>query len=298
MDEFLTSTVRGLAQGSLYVLLGLGFVIIYKGTRVVNFAQPALLLFGAYWVSYFAVSIGLTFWIAQLVAVLATVAVAVIVERVALRPMVGEPPFSAAVVTVGAFIALQVIVGDLLGLELRQVGDPWGLDRLNLGDIVIFHTDIAKLGTAIVVVAALVLMFRFSRIGLAMRATSFDQEVALAQGIPVGRMFAVSWAISGGLAAIAGTFVGTGGAGVDASTGFVALKALPAIILGGLDSIPGAIVGGVVIGLAEAYVKTYQPGNFAWLGANFDQVVPYAVMLVFLLARPYGLFGTKEVERV
>ncbi|MGH2759849.1 MAG: branched-chain amino acid ABC transporter permease [Actinomycetota bacterium] len=298
MDEFLTSTVRGLAQGSLYVLLGLGFVIIYKGTRVVNFAQPALLLFGAYWVSYFAVSLGLSFWLAQAAAVAMTVLAAVVIERVALRPMVGEPPFSAAVVTVGVLIALQVIAGDLIGLELRQVGDPWGLDHFSVGDINVFHTDIAKLGMAVVVVGALVAMFRFTRVGLAMRATSFDQEVALAQGIPVGRMFAVSWAISGGLAALAGAFVGTGGAGIDSSTGFVALKALPAIILGGLDSIPGAIVGGAVIGLAEAYVKTYQPENFAWLGANFDQVVPYVVMLLVLLVRPYGLFGTKEVERL
>jgi branched-chain amino acid transport system permease protein len=273
-------------------------VIIYKGTRVVNFAQPSLLLFGAYFVSYFAVSNGWNFWLAQLVAVAATVAVAIVIERVALRPMIGEPPFSAAVVTVGVFIALQVIVGDLIGLELRQVGDPWGLDRFSLGDVVVFHTDVAKLLVALVVVGGLMAMFRFTRTGLAMRATSFDQEVALAQGIPVGRMFAISWGLSGGLAAIAGTFVGTGGAGVDQSTAFVALKALPAIILGGLDSIPGAIIGGLVVGLSEAYTKTYQPGNFAFLGANFDQVVPYLVMLVVLLVRPYGIFGTEEVERV
>jgi branched-chain amino acid transport system permease protein len=244
------------------------------------------------------VSLGLNFWLAQLFAVTATVLVAVAVERLAMRPMVGEPPFSAAVVTVGVLIALQVIIGDLIGLDLRQVGDPWGLSRFNFGDVVVFHTDVAKLATAIIVVAGLVAMFRFTRAGLAMRATSFDQEVALAQGIPVGRMFAISWALSGGLAAIAGTFVGTGGAGVDQGTAFVALKALPAIILGGLDSIPGAIVGGAVIGLAEAYTKTYQPGNFAFLGANFDQVVPYLVMLLVLLVRPYGIFGTKEVERV
>ncbi len=298
MDEFLTSTVRGLAQGSLYVLLGLGFVIIYKGTRVVNFAQPALLLFGAYWVSYFAVSLGWNFWLAQAAAVVTTVLVALVVERVALRPMVGEPPFSAAVVTVGVFIALQVIVGDLIGLDLRQVGDPWGLRRFRAAGVVIFHSDVAKLATAVLVVAGLVCMFRFTRAGLAMRATSFDQEVALAQGIPVGRMFAISWALAGGLAAVAGAFVGTGGAGIDQTTGLVALKALPAIILGGLDSIPGAIIGGAIIGLSEAYTKTYQPANFPWLGANFDQVVPYIVMLFVLLVRPYGIFGTEEVERV
>ncbi|HYZ93976.1 MAG TPA: branched-chain amino acid ABC transporter permease [Actinomycetota bacterium] len=298
MDEFLTSTVRGLAQGSLYVLLGLGFVIIYKGTRVVNFAHPALLLFGAYFVSYFAVSIDLNFWLALALSVVCTVLVAVVVERVALRPMVGEPPFSAAVVTVGVFIALQVIVGDLIGIDLRQVGDPWGLRRFRAGGVVIFHSDVAKLAMALLVVAGLVCMFRFTRAGLAMRATSFDQEVALAQGIPVGRMFAISWALAGGLAAVAGAFIGTGGSGVDQTTGLVALKALPAIILGGLDSIPGAIIGGAMIGLAEAYTKTYQPGNFGFLGANFDQVVPYIVMLIVLLIRPYGIFGTEEVERV
>lgn len=298
MDEFLTSTVRGLAQGSLYVLLGLGFVIIYKGTAVVNFAHPALLLFGAYWVSYFTVSLGWNFWVALVAAVATTVLIAVAVERIALRPMVGEPPFFAAIVTVGLLIALQVVVGDLIGIDLRQVDDPWGLKHFSVGGVLVFHTDVAKLATAVLVVIALVCMFQFTRVGLAMRATSFDQEVALAQGIPVGRMFATSWAVAGGLAAVAGAFVGTGGAGVDQTTGFVALKALPAIILGGLDSIPGAIVGGAIIGLAEAYTKTYQPGNFQWLGANFDQVVPYLVMLFVLLVRPYGLYGTKEVERV
>ena len=131
-----------------------------------------------------------------------------------------------------------------------------------------------------------------------MRATAFSQETALAQGIPVGRMFAMSWAIAGGLAAIAGVLVGTGGAGFDQSTAFLALKALPVIILGGLDSIRGAIIGGIAIGLAEAYTKAYQADHAAFLGGNFDQVVPYLVMLLVLLVRPYGLFGTPEVQRV
>jgi branched-chain amino acid transport system permease protein len=298
MDEFLSATVRGLAQGSLYTLLGLGFVIIYKGTRVVNFAQPVLMIFGAYFASYFVITVGLSFWLGVVAAVLVTAAIAAVTERVALRPMVGEQPFSAAMVTVGILIALQVVANDLIGLDLRQLGDPWGLSQFRPGGVAIFHRDLAALVITAAVVAAMAAFFKLSRLGLALRAASFDQEAALAQGVPVGRMFGISWAISGGLASLAGLLVGAGGAGIDQNTTFFALKALPAIILGGLDSIPGAVVGGLAIGLAETYTKVYQPEHFAWAGGNFDQVVPYLVMLLVLLVRPYGLFGTKEVERV
>ncbi|MGH2785314.1 MAG: branched-chain amino acid ABC transporter permease [Actinomycetota bacterium] len=298
MDEFLSATIRGLAQGSLYTLLGLGFVIIYKGTRVVNFAQPVLMIFGAYFTSYFVVALGLSFWLGIVAAVLTTALIAAVTERVALRPMVGEQPFSAAMVTVGVLIALQVVANDLIGLELRQMGDPWGLSKFDVAGVALFHRDLAALVLTFAAVAGMAAFFKLSRVGLALRAASFDQEAALAQGVPVGRMFGISWAISGGLAAIAGLLVGTGGAGIDQNTAFIALKALPAIILGGLDSVPGAVVGGLSIGLAETYTKVYQPDHFAWAGGNFDQVVPYLVMLLVLLVRPYGLFGTREVERV
>jgi branched-chain amino acid transport system permease protein len=298
MDEFLTATVRGLAQGALYGMLGLGYVIIYKSTRVLNFAQPALMIFGAYWTSYFTLSLGLGFWLAVAVAIVATAVIGSLVERIALRPMVGEPAFSATMVTVGVFIVLQVITSDLMGLELRQVGDPWGLKRFQVGGVVVFYTDIAKLAFLLLCVAILSVFFKWSRVGLGMRATASDQETALAQGVPVGRMFNLSWVISGALAGVAGMLVGTGGAGFNQNTTFIALKAIPAIVLGGLDSVPGAVVGGLLIGLAESYTKAYQPEYFPWLGANFDQVVPYILMLLVLLIRPYGLFGTREVERV
>jgi branched-chain amino acid transport system permease protein len=173
-----------------------------------------------------------------------------------------------------------------------------GLEKSSIFGVTVFHSDLASLAIAIVVVLSLGAFFKYTRWGLAMRATAVSQETALAQGVPVGRMFSLSWAFAGGLGAIAGMLVATGGAGFDQTTTLVALKALPAIILGGLDSIRGAIVGGVLIGLAEAYTKTYQADHLAWLGANFDQVVPYLVMLIVLLVRPYGLFGTKEVERL
>lgn len=297
MEEFLSATVRGLGQGSLYALLGLGFVIVFKSTRVVNFAAPALMILGAYFTSALAVDSGFPFALAVLLAIAGTAIVAGVVERVTMRPMLGQPPFSAAMVTIGVFFVLEVLVGDLIGLESRQVGDPFGLERWDVAGVSVFHIDVARMVTAAVVVVALAYFFKYSRYGLAMRATAFSQETALAQGVPVGRMFALSWMLAGGLAALAGVFVGSGG-GFAGGTALVALKALPAIILGGLDSIRGAIVGGAIIGLAEAYTKAYQAEHLAWAGANFDQVVPYLVLLVVLLVRPYGLFGTREVERV
>jgi len=298
VEEFLTSTVRGVGQGSLYALLGLGFVIVYKGTRVVNFAQPVLMILGAYFTSAFAVDQGLSFPLAVALAVLVTAAIGGLIERIAMRPMVGEPVFSAAMVTIGVFFVLQVIAADLIGPNQRGVGDPWGLDRFDVLGITVAEADAARIVIGALSVAALAVFFKYSRWGLAMRATSFSQETALAQGVPVGRMFGLSWILAGALGALAGMLVGTGGADFDQSTTLIALKALPAIILGGLDSIRGAIVGGIAVGLAEAYTKTYQADHFAWLGANFDQVVPYILMLIVLLVRPYGLFGTPEVERV
>jgi branched-chain amino acid transport system permease protein len=298
MEELVTAAIRGLSQGSVYALLGLGFVIVYTGTGVVSFAQPVLMILGAYLASAIAVDAGIPFAVAVPLAILGSALIGAVIERVAMRPMVGEPVFAATMVTVGIFIALQVVAADLIGNGQRSVGDPWGLDKFDVGGVTVFHTDVVKVLIAALAVAALSVFYKRARWGLAMRATAFSQETALAQGIPVGGMFALSWALAGGLAAIAGVLVGTGGAGFDQSTSLLALKALPVIILGGLDSIRGAIVGGLLIGLAEAYTKAYQPEHAAWLGSNFDQVVPYLVMLMVLLVRPYGLFGTPEVRRV
>ena len=175
MEELLTATVRGVAQGSLYALLGLGFVIVYKGTRVVNFAQPVLMILGAYFTSAFAVGRNMPFPLAALLAIAVTALVAIIVERVAMRPMVGKPPFAAATVTVGIFLALQVVAGDLIGLEQRQVGDPWGLEKSSIAGTTVFHSDLARIAIAAVVVLSLGAFFKYTRWGLAMRATAFRE---------------------------------------------------------------------------------------------------------------------------
>lgn len=301
MERLLGALIAGLGNGAVLSLIAIGFVVIYKSTQVINFAQPALMVLGGYLVSVFAVSRGLSFWIAVPLAIVVTAVVGLIIERVAMRPMVGEPVFVAAIVTLGVDIVVRNIVNRQIGAFIRPVGDPWGLETVDLGVVTTQQRYLAMLIVTFLVVGALFAFFKYSRIGLAMRATAFDQEVALAQGIPVGTVFALSWAIAGALAALGGTFVGSG-TGIEQSSFAVAFKALPAIILGGLDSLGGAVVGGLVVGVVEALVATYQGGQpgqcCAWLGSNFSVVSPYLVMLIVLLVRPYGLFGTPEIERV
>ena len=298
MEEFAASVVRGLGVGSTYALIAVGFVIVYRATDVVNFAHPALMILGAYYTSWFVFNVGLPFWVAVPAAMLTMGLLGAICERVALRPMVGEPPFAAAMVTVGLFFVLFILAFRLIGTSVITMGDPWGLERATILGVRVFQVDLAKTVIALTAIGVVALFLNRSRVGLAMRATALDQEVSLAQGVNVGRVFGLSWAIAGATAGLAGMLVGTGAGGVEPITALVALKALPVIILGGLDSVEGTVPAGLAIGIAEALTRTYQPGIAPWLGANFDVVVPYLIMILVLMLRPYGLFGTPEVQRV
>lgn len=295
MNELLESVLRGLGQGSAYALLAIGFVIIYKSTGVVSFAQPAMMLTGAVVVSYLSPEVG--FFAALALGFLALGVLGLFVERSAIRPMVGRPVFVVAIITIGIDIAIRVVANGFIGLGARPVGDPWGLSRFAIGQMEVQWRHIAMMVTTAVVLAVLFWFFRYTRYGLAMRATAFDQEAALTQGVNVGSVFALSWALAAGLAAIAGSLLATG-TGVDQQLWLITLVALPAIILGGLDSLEGAVIGGLVVGVVESLVGTYQGQLAPWLGNNFASVSPYVVMLLVLLIRPYGLFGTPEVERV
>jgi branched-chain amino acid transport system permease protein len=292
---FAESVLRGLGTGSIYALLALGFVIIYKSTRVISFAQPAFLLAGAVLVTYLVGPLG--FYLALPVAAVLAGVLGLAVERVAVRPMIGRPVFTIAIITLGIDIALRVVVNGFIGINVRQVADPWGLSTWTLpGGIVVEQRHIAVALTTAVLVTGLFAFFRYTRMGLAMRAVSYDQEAALAQGVSVGVVFAVSWFLAAALAAVAGTFVAIG-PGVSEPLWLIALVALPVIILGGLDSLAGAVLGGLIIGVVQELAATYQ-GDAPWLGGNFSVITPYVVMLLVLLVRPYGLFGTREVERV
>jgi branched-chain amino acid transport system permease protein len=298
LEQFLTILVRGLATGSLYALLAAGFVVVYRATDVVNFAQPSLMVLGAWFTAYFTRSIGVPFALSVVLAMLAVALIGALCERIALRPMVGEPPFAAAMVTVGLFFVLTIVANRLIGPNVLTVGDPWGLEIADLGLFRMRVADGWRIGLTAVAFAGVGLFLAKSRAGLAMRATSIDQEVALAQGVNVGRMFGLSWALAGLLAGLAGMMVGSGGMGVDQTTAFVALKALPVIILGGLDSMKGAYIAGLIIGVAESFTRAYATTLIPYVGSNFDVVVPYLIMVLVLLIRPYGMFGTPEVRRV
>ncbi|MBK5269182.1 MAG: branched-chain amino acid ABC transporter permease [Acidimicrobiia bacterium] len=298
MTTFLQATIAGLSLASIYALLALGFVIIYKAMQVVSFAHPAVMLFGAYMVSWFAVDLGVPFVLAVVLGALATALLGYLSERIAIRPMIGKPLFSIAIVTIGLDVVIRTPINNLIGLDIRGVGSPWGFNSWTVGGANLPHRSVAMIVTALVITLLLFLFFRYTRVGLAMRATAMDQEVALAQGINVGRIFALAWMMAGAMAAVAGMFAASDLAGLSASTYIVGIKALPAIVVGGLDSINGAVVGALVVGLAEAYTATYQSSAAPWLGSNFSQVVPYVVLLAVLLIRPYGLFGSAEVERV
>jgi branched-chain amino acid transport system permease protein len=297
VTEFLQATVNGIATGAIYALLALGFVIIYKSSEVLSFAQSGLMILGAFWVVYFSSVLSLNFWVAVVLGVLVSAFLGVAIERSMLRPMVGKPAFSVAILTIGLNIALTVIGFDLIGVEIRSLGDPWGIQMVEIGQLVVSRKDVATIVASVIVVGGLLAFFRYSRFGLAMRATAIDQETALAQGIPVARVFAVAWAIAAGLATIAGVFLGAG-TGVTAAIGVRAIRALPAAVIGGLDSIPGAIVGGLIVGLAESYTVAYQAEYLGFLGQNFSTAIAYVVMFFVLLVRPYGIFGTREVMRV
>jgi branched-chain amino acid transport system permease protein len=298
VTDFLQALVNGLGQGSVYALLALGYVMIYKATKVISFAQPSLMILGGLFAYHFTRVWELPFVVGLVLATAGGALLGVVVERLAMRPMVGKPVFTLAIITIGVDIVLRIVANRYIGVQSKIVEFPGGSERYALGGVSISRQTLGLVVVTALVVVGLLTFFRRSRAGLAMRATALDQETALAQGIKVGTMFALAWAIAGGLAAIAGTFVATQAAGIEQTTWIIALKALPAIIIGGLESINGAVIGGLAVGVVEALTAVYQPDVAPWLGANFSLVAPYALMFVVLLVRPYGLFGQKEVERV
>ena len=306
MTIFLQATVEGLSLAAIYSLVAIGFVLIYKSMDVLSFAQPALAVVGAGLISSLAVDRGVPFWVALFIGISLTGVLGLIVERTFLRPMVGEPVFSVAILTIGIDILLRTTLDNWIGLNPRYMGDPFpsfgNFGSAQIGGVTIKYLEIAALATAIFIIVALNVFFRKSKYGVAMRATSFDQEAALAQGINVGRIFGLVWFIAGILAAFAGFFI-TGGFNTLSQTSFVvALRALPAVVIGGLDSIPGAVVGSIIIGLTQGYVAYYQYDfeilTGITLGNGFSLLAPYIIMFFILVLKPDGLYGTKEVERV
>jgi len=333
---FVQTIAKALGLGAVYALVALGFVLIFKATQVVNFAQGALAMIGALFVSFmvrdgnFPLIPKPTFengfnleplghpladmepswllWVIAVVIALALMAVfGLVVERLVIRPMVGQPLFSVAVITLGLETTLRIMATDTVEAQQRSLDVPWGtrgfevLTNSDGESAFIAWSYVAAIATCAVAFVAIFFFFR-SRLGVAMRAVAYDQEAAMVQGINVGRVFAIAWAIGAVLAAVGGIFATqppiaqTGS--VQVETQFIAFRSLPAVILGGLDSVQGALLGGLIVGMAEITAGQYLSGYSGTLGAGYPLIVPYVVMIIGLLVRPYGIFGTPEIRRV
>ncbi len=296
MTQFLSLLFNGISLGALYALIALGFVIIFKSSEVVSFTHGSLLLLGAYSIARLSDTIG--FLPAVLFGLVITALAALIIERVIINRLRGAPVISLAIVTIGVDIIILTELVRRLGSDILNVPHPWGGESFRVGDVGISMNRFIAILVAAVLISAFFAAFKYSSWGIAMRASAEDGETAALMGIRQGRVSAVSWVVAGVLAGVAALFlVGQPTPGVSPAGYAVALRAFPAAILGGLDSTGGALVGGLLIGLAESFAAGYQE-QILFLGRGFAEVVPYVVMILVLLVRPSGLFGTRELTRV
>ena len=295
MTQFLQLLFEGISLGATYALVALGFVVIYRASGVINFAQGAMLLLGAYLISWLAVDRGVPFALAVLLAMVGLAAFGAGFHRVALRPVAAQPTFVPVMITIGASIAIAALVESVFGSNQRLLGDPWGSSSFHAAGITITWVKLWGIVATAVALCGYFAFDRWTRWGLAMRATAGDEEATLSVGVPVRRVHALTWALAGALATLGGLFLAGFPGAPQPALGDAALRAFPAVVLGGLTSSVGAVIGGLLIGIVEVMTSAYAP---AALGTNFYAVAPYIVMIAILLVRPYGLLGSAPAERV
>jgi branched-chain amino acid transport system permease protein len=298
MSELIQLVAAGLALGTVYALIALGFVVIYRASQVFNFAQGDLVTVGAF-VMVALGSAGIPWLLAAALTMLITGSIAAAVERIILRPLVGRQIIITIILTIFVGLILRVAIMVVFGPQPRGMPTPWERTAQIpvLGASVFLSSVVAVLAGAAALGAFSFLLQR-SPIGVAMRATSSDQEAALCLGIPVGRIFGFTWFLAGAFAALAGIFLGMYPRTVDPNLGVIALRAFPVVIVGGLDSAFGVVIAGVSLGVIEVLAQGYVNPVLGSFGQNFHEVLPYIIMVLFLMVRPYGIAGREEVERV
>jgi len=286
--------VNGLLVGTLYALIALGFVLIYKATDAINFAQGELVMIGG----FILVAVLKVAGVPLLVAILATMAAMFVlgfaVERVMLRPLLGRPVVAVIMATIGLASVLKGFGPMVWGAETKNVPLPIREDPFLLFKIPIAPVSLLAAAVSLVFLAGFGLFFLRSRTGIAMRAVADDQPAAMAMGINVGRYFGLAWAMAGIVSAVGGVIWGNL-LGVDVHLALVGFKVFPVVILGGLDSVPGAILGGLIIGIVENVAAGYID---PYVGGGTKDFVPYVLMIIVLMVRPYGIFGKAIIERV
>jgi len=291
---FLQLLIQGLAVGSVYALVALGFVLIYKASSVINFAQGELLMVGAYVCLVLLTTFQVPFWAAFFLTMAFSVILALVIERLVLRPMIGEPAISIIMITIGLSLVLKSIIAAVWGTQIKVFPPIFPQTPVKLGEIVVSQVYIFTFLASMAFLILFALFFKFSRMGIAMRATANSNQVALSMGISVKKVFAISWCVAAVVSAVGGILIGNIN-GVNSTLGSVGLKVFPAVILGGLDSIPGAVIGGLIIGILENLSGGYLDHFF---GGGVKEVAPFVILVVILMIKPYGLFGTEEIERV
>ncbi|MEO8545223.1 MAG: branched-chain amino acid ABC transporter permease [Burkholderiaceae bacterium] len=289
---FLQLVISGIAQGCIYGLIALGFVLIYKGTETVSFAQGDLMMLGAFAGLTCMTLLGFPFWLAAICAIAGMGLFGFLIERVVIRPILGQPAFSIVMLTIGiGYVARGAITMiPVIGTETHTMPVPYKDQIWRLGTLVLNVEQMVVIAATAVLCVVLYALFKYSKIGIAMQATSQNQLAAYYMGIPVKRINGIVWGLAAAVAAVAGlllapiTFV-------HANMGFIGLKAFPAAVVGGFGSLPGAIVGGLVIGIVESMAGFYAP-------EGVKDVAPYVVVLIMLMVKPNGLFGERLRKKV
>ena len=297
MQFFLEVLIGGLLSGVMYALVALGYVLIYKASGVFNFAQGAMVFFAALTTAGLVDS-GLSLWLAAPLTMVAMVALGLLTEKIVLRPLVAQHGITLFMATIGLTFFVEGLAQAIWGANVRSldlgiedVPLEWLLENAN---IAISQFDLVASGIAAVLVTMLAIFFSKTKIGRALRAVADDHQAALSIGIPLQHIWGIVWGVAGFVALVAGLLWGSRN-GVQFALTFVALKALPVLILGGFTSVPGAIVGGLIIGASEKLAEVYIGPH---VGGGIEGWFPYVLALLFLLVRPHGLFGERRIERV
>jgi len=293
MEKLIQLTLSGVANGAIYALVALGFVLIFKSSDVINFAQGELLMIGAYLTYMTVQQFGILWPVGVVIAVILSAVVGVVIEHTVLRPLIGEPAISVIMVTIGLSSVLSAIVGAIWGVTPLAAPQFLPHNPVNILGATVGMDKLIAIALALLLFGLLTIFFRTSSEGIAMRAVADDQQAALSMGISIKRVWAVAWAIASVTAAAGGILLMTIFGGVSGTIGRVGLLVFPVVILGGLDSIPGAVVGGLIIGLLQAFAGGYLPPEL-----GMGEVAPFIILVLILLVRPYGLFGQKLIERV
>ncbi len=294
MDYFLFLLITGIATGFVYALLALGFVVIYKATRVLNFAQGGLVMLGGYFCFTTLGQFGLHPLLAFSLAAIASITIAILIERYLLKPLIGKSLLSLVMVTIGLGSIIEGFAIALYGTDEQAMPEVLPEFAVSIGSVYIPSIYVWAIIISSILIVALFLFFKFSNLGIVMRAVSNNQPGALSMGIRVNHIFAISWILAS-LIALAGGFILGSISMMSPSLSIVIYPLFAAVIIGGLDSIPGALIGGLVIGVLQLLVAGYL-GDLT--GASFKTVFPFLILLLVLMIKPYGLFGTHEVERL